>query len=366
LAPPTDTPTPTDTSVPVQPILVLKPESGPIGVPFAAIGSGWPANTAVDLLLARPVSNPGAPSPVAQVTSDGTGAFSTDLVIPGGQGWEGLSSALVLAQSTDGRYAAQANYVLTPKLQQVKFDRIPSDQERFALQQPTYLVLDSEAAWTRWFGAEPPQVDPPLNWQRDLVLGAFLGPQPVGTKVDMGSIVQRETTVSAWLTAIVPEVSTAEGETTVPRVLVRVARNTLLPPGQEKSTGLVFAFLDARGRLLAQGPAGEEALQAAALAPAVSALAAPAPKEGLGTAAPAEAAALAVPAPVTGTLELTVAATPAVAPAATAAAAAAPTGEALGGRTPGVWLAFGIWVLVAVLVAVGVFFLVRWLLRPRK
>ena len=366
-APPTETPTPTETSIPVQLALVLQPDTGPIGVPFAAIGTGWPVNTAVDLSLVRPVSNPGVPTLMAQVISDGAGAFSTDLVIPTGQGWEGLASAIVQAQSTDGQYRVQANYRLTPQLTQVRFDRVPTDQERFALPQPTYLVLDSEAAWTKWFGEEPPQLNPPLNWQRDLVIGAFLGQQPVGTKVDMGSIVQRETTVSAWLTAVVPEViSSPEGETIVPRVMVRVARNTLLPPGQEKSTGLIFAFLDATGRLLAQGPAGAEALQPAAPAVEARSMAAPAPKEGLGAAAPAESAAMEAAAPVTGTLELTAAATVAEAPAAPAAATVAPTEEAPPAQTSGVWLVFAAWVVVALLLAVGVALLVRWYLRSRK
>jgi hypothetical protein len=302
---------------------------------------------------------------VAQVISDGAGAFGTELVIPSGEGWEGLALAIVLAQSTDGQYAVQADYRLTPQLQQVKFDRIPTEEERFALPQPTYLVLDSEEAWTKWFGEELPQLNPPLNWQRDLVIGAFLGPQPVGTKVDMGSIVQRETTVSALLTAVVPEVVSSGGtETIVPRVLVRVARNTLLPPGQEKSTGLVFAFLDASGRLLAQGPAGEQALPAPALG--ARALAAPAPKAGLEATAPAEAAAMVAAAPVTGTLELTVTATVAEAPAAAAAATVAPTEEAPPVRPLWVWLLFALWAVVALLIAVGVFFLVRWFLRSRK
>jgi hypothetical protein len=176
----------------------------------------------------------------------------------------------------------------------------------------------------------------------------------------MGSIVQRETTVSAWLTAVVPDTISSGGvETIVPRVMVRVARNTLLPPGQEKSTGLIFAFLDASGRLLAEGPAGEQALPPAA--PAAAALAAPAPKEGLGAAAPTEAAAPEAAALVAATPELTV-----TAPAAAAAATVAPTEEAPPARTSGVWLAFAAWVVVALLLAVGVGLLVRWYLRSRK
>jgi hypothetical protein len=46
--------------------------------------------------------------------------------------------------------------------------------------------------------------------------------------------------------------------------MVRVARDELLPPGEETPGSLVFAFLDVRGRLLAQGPVGAEALPLAA------------------------------------------------------------------------------------------------------
>jgi hypothetical protein len=145
---------------------------------------------------------------------------------------------------------------LLPALEEVDFSRIPTIQDRFGLLQQTYLALDSEAAWTAWFGAEAPPADPPVDWAREFVLFASLGPQAAGSTVDVGSIVQRNSTVSVWLTATVPvETPPIVGETTVPRVMMRVDRDELAPSG-----GLVFAFLDVQGRLLAQGPAGADAL----------------------------------------------------------------------------------------------------------
>ncbi|HJX37905.1 MAG TPA: hypothetical protein VJ714_04865, partial [Anaerolineae bacterium] len=161
----------------------------------------------------------------------------------------------------DGEHQARVRYRLLPPLEEVDFGRIATVQERFALPEPTYLALDSEAAWAGWFGAEPPPADPPVDWGREFVLVASLGPQAADTTVDVGSIVQRNSAVSVWLTATVPaETPPIVGETTVPRVMVRVARDELLPPGEETPGSLVFAFLDVRGRLLAQGPAGAEAL----------------------------------------------------------------------------------------------------------
>lgn len=294
-ATPTDTPVPpTQVPPPVEPAIALDPGSGRIGVPFVVRGRGWPAGETVNVLLARPVANAPAPSPVAEVTSNGSGRFSVELVIPTGEGWEGLPAAVVLARSPDGEHQARVRYRLLPALEEVDFGRIPTVQERFALLKPTYLALDSESAWTAWFGAEPPPADPAVDWERELVLFAGLGPQAANSTVGVSSVVQRNSTVSVWLTATVPaETPPIVGETTVPRVMLRVARDELLPSGS-----LVFAFLDLQGRLLAQGPAGPEALPLAG-APEAAGLemlskegevplaAAPAPEEE--TARPADA-----------------------------------------------------------------------------
>jgi hypothetical protein len=316
-------------------------------VPFDVLGTGWPANTVVDLFLARTTPKTGEPIPVAQVSSDGTGKFATQLAIPGGEGWEGLPSALVLARSADRQYTAQATYRLLPPLSKVRFEEIPAKEERFALPQSTYLALDSEAAWTQWFGAEPPQTDPPVDWQRELVLGAFVSPQPPGAPLEVTSIVQRDTTVSVWLNVLLPEgVVPAEGKPATHRVLVRVSRDVLLPSGGQTVADLQFAFLDAGGRLLAQGPAGGEALPPAG-APKVSALQM-APQEGV-AATPGAAA------PEAGVTER-------IAPATTALAAAEPRVEqAPSARTTTAWVWFGLWVVLGIgLVVAGVLLLRRY------
>ena len=268
-ATPTDTPVvPTHTPPPAEPDIDPEPGSGRIGVPFEVRGRGWPAGETVNVLLALPIPNAPAPSPVAEVTSNGSGRFTVELAIPAGEGWEGLPAAVVLAQSPDVEHEARARYRLLPPLEEVVFGRIPTIQERFALPQPTYLALDSEAAWTAWFGAEPPPADPPVDWELEFVLFASLGPQAADTTVDVGSIVQREDAVSVWLTATVPaETAPIVGDAAVPRVMVRVARDALLPPDQQTPSSLVFAFLDVQGRLLAQGPAGAAALPLAAGTP---------------------------------------------------------------------------------------------------
>jgi len=335
-AEPTEPPdaTPTDTPVPIKPTLLLRPDAGPLGMPFNVLGHGWPADTVVDLFLVRPVQAPGVPIPVGQAASDGSGSFTAEVVVPVAQGWEGLPAAIVLARSTGGEY--QAIYGLLPPLVELRFSPIPAIQERFALPEPTYLALDSEEAWAAWFGSEPPPVDPPLDWEREVVLGAFLGPQPAGFQVAVASIVQRDTTVSVWLTAVVPEGGSYLGsDQVIPRVLVRLPRNA--PAGQ------VFAFLDATGRLLAQAPAGIAELPAAAPLPEARAFAVPA---GEGATAVAEAAAPEVavaPPPVpTGPVEKT-------SPARTAVA----------------WTSFVIWVGLVLGVGVAAAILLRRYLRSR-
>jgi len=264
----THTPTPTHTPVvatrtppPAQPAIALEPAAGRIGVTFEVKGRGWPARGTVNVLLGLPIADAPAPSPVAEATSDATGRFTVELVIPAGQGWEGLPGAAIVAQSADGQHEVRARYRLLPPLKDVEFSGIPTVQERFALPEPTYLALDSESAWTAWFGAESPPADPPVDWTREVVLFASLGAQSTPITVEVSSIVQREDAVSVWLTAAAPEGAVAPaGETQVARVMARVARDELLSSDQETLSGLVFAFLDARGRLLAQGPAGAEAL----------------------------------------------------------------------------------------------------------
>jgi hypothetical protein len=211
----------------------------------------------VDLLLLRPVDEPVEPLPVGQAVAGQDGRFVAEVAVPAGMGWEGLPSATLLARSRSGEYTGRATYRLQPSLANIKFTRIPADEERFALPEPAYLVLDSEEAWRQQFGPEPPPVQRGLDWRKELVVGAFLGSQPAGVTVDVSSIVQRDNTVSVWLTAVVTDRERAgEGKPNLPRVLVWVSRSAIKEREGKDRTGLVFAFLDASGRLLAQGPAG--------------------------------------------------------------------------------------------------------------
>jgi hypothetical protein len=258
-SPPVETPTSPPVETPVQGKwdIRLNPDSGPIGRLFAVSGRGWPAGSAVDLFLVRPL-RPETPLPVGQVTSDANGSFSTQLTIPEGAGWEGLPQALVQAQLTDGTFPTRAAYSLLPRLSQVRFEPVPADEDRFSLPEPAYLALGSESDWAAQFGDEPPPADPPVDWQRELVLVAILGAQPAGLKVEVASIVQREATVSVWLTAIVPEgTAMAEAKKVFPRAMVRVPWSELSPSAQAAFEETVFVFLDASGRVLAQGPLGE-------------------------------------------------------------------------------------------------------------
>jgi hypothetical protein len=288
---PTDTPTATRTATaqPISPIINLEPGAGLLGVPFRVRGRDWPANATVDLLLSRPAPTPAEPEPVQQVLSDGEGTFEAEITIPKDQGWEGMPSALVIVRAMDPATQemaeAWATYRLLPPLTDVDYAPIPAQEERFALSEQVYLALDSEEAWIKWFGSEPPPADPPVDWQQEFVLGAFLGPEASIVQLDVDQVVQRDGTISTWLTAVVPQATApAPISARVPRVLGRIPRNESTAPEARTSSELQFAFLDASGRLLALGPAGKDPLPQPAPEPAVRALEA-APAE-----APAEAA----------------------------------------------------------------------------
>jgi hypothetical protein len=258
--PPTNTPIqpivsplPPEPTAPIRPDLSLSPAMGPIGKPFAVLGNGWPADGMVDLYLARLGAEPGIPTLVEQVKANQMGSFDIQLTIPPGQGWEGQDAALIWAQTADQVYAAEASYRILPELVAVPFERIPTDQDHFALVETTYLVLDSMEGWVGWFGDAPA----PVDWEREVVVGAFLGPQPPGVETDVDRIVHRNGTVSVWLTHFAKAMLHSDDRTpNVPRVLVRVAREELPPQDDTRETGLIFAFLDAGGQLLAQGAMG--------------------------------------------------------------------------------------------------------------
>jgi len=265
--PPTDTatPTPTDTVQPVNPAIRLVPGAGPLYVPVKVLGRGWPADSSVDLLLSRPAPVAADPEPLLTLVSDGQGTFEAEFAIPENQGWEGMTSAVVLARVSSRMdqtaLQAKATYRLLPPLEDVRFALISATQERFALLEPMYLALGSEEAWAAWFGPEPPPADPPIDWERELVLGAFLGPQASAVQIDVDQVVQREGTVSTWLSIVVPQEPASEiGTAEIPRVLLRIPRDLGITPSSRLSDDLRFAFLDASGRLLALGEAGDDAL----------------------------------------------------------------------------------------------------------
>jgi len=261
----------------------------------------------VELFLAQSGAQVLRTGAAGQVVTDPNGNFSAPLIVPAGEGWEGKESAKVVAVSSDNKYSAQATYKLLPELKKVTFTPIQSVEARVTPQGPTYLVLGSAEEWAAWFGP----VEPPVNWQSEIVIGAFVASPSGGVKVS--SIVMRNTTVSTWLS--IPISGAAQPSQTganMAWVLVRVPRQLIQPdPATTPPAGLTFAFLDAVGRLLAQGPAG--------VVPPVSAL----PK----AAAPVEQPLAASPAGATQEAGLQQQAQPAepfveVLPAATAAMAA--------------------------------------------
>jgi hypothetical protein len=230
-----------------------------------------------------------------------------------------------------------------PELATISFAGIPATEQRFALAQATFLVIDSEEAWTQQFGAEPPPAQPAINWKREIVIGAFLGPEAAGVQVSVSSIVQRDHTVSIWLaTAGEPSRSAGAGGNDVPRVLVRVQRDEINANYKGPAPELVYAFLNDKGQLLAQGPAG--AVEPVGVVTAFQEKAMPVPG-GQTTPVPE----IAAPAPGQGTLE---AAAPAIEATSgfAAPAAEAPAQPPTRSAASRVW--FGIW-LVLVIAAVG-------------
>ena len=212
----------------------------------------------VELSLSQSGDQAGRSPSLRQVVTDEKGNFSAPFTLPAGEGWEGKNQAGIMATASGARYTAGAVYKLLPELKKVAFAPIPSAEDRFALAERTYLVLSSADEWAARFGPEPPSVLPPIDWQREIVIGAFLGSQPAGAQVAVTNIVLRNTTVSTWLSIpISGNVQPGQSSGDIGRVLVRVSREALrTDPTAPPSAGPTFAFLDAMGRLLAQGPAG--------------------------------------------------------------------------------------------------------------
>ena len=280
--PPTPTATPPSTLPPgAEPVITLDPASGRIGQPFTILGKQWPPNTTVSLSLAQPDDRARQGGPVGQVVTDEKGNFTAPFAVPAGEGWEGKQSARVVAATADGRTMAGAIYKLLPELKKLDFGPIPAGQDRFALAEQTYLVLTSAAEWEARFGPEPPPAQPPVDWQREIVIGAFLGPQATGAEVAVTNMVLRDTTISTWLSIPVKgDVRARQDGSKVARALVRVPREQLQSAPITTPADLTFAFLDAIGRLLAQGRAGaisSVGAQASAAAAVEQQMAAPPP-----------------------------------------------------------------------------------------
>jgi hypothetical protein len=292
--PPTATFTPTPPAPALQPQITLAPIPGEQGRALQVTGRGWPANTRVDLFLNRITSQGETSTNVGQVTTDAQGNFQTRVDLPPLQDLVGAERLEIVARTADGAYEARAavqilgGLVETPTRPaqpqatpggmtgrvSVRFDPIQASAQRFALAEPTYLVLDSAAAWAQHFGPEAPPADPPVDWGREYVVGAFLGAQPAAVDARIQSVTAEGGTIVVRLMSAVPQAGApAADQQNLPRSLFRVSRadvERVLGTTAEPS----FSFVDASGALLAQGTPGPEPLGAP-----MAMLSAPAPSE---------------------------------------------------------------------------------------
>jgi hypothetical protein len=376
--PPTATSTPTPvqpTSPPsLQPRISVEPIPGEQGRALRVTGSGWPANTAVDLFLSRIGPDGELSTSVGQATTDPQGGFQARVDLPLLEGLGPGERLEIVARTADGAYEARAPFAfvgtisptvpvppqVTPRGEvggprSVPFDPIQTSAERFALAEPAYLALDSAQAWAQHFGPEAPPASPPVDWEREYVLGAFLGAQPAGVGVEVESVVARNGTVVVQLSPATP----AEGQQNLPRALIRVSRADVAR-AVGAAAAPTFAFVDASGLLLAQGAPGPEPLGAqmamqAAPAPAEpGALALPGGEESAQPTPEPEAQAEALK-DVPAEEEMPAAAEPTAQ--AGIQAAAAPRTAALG------WGVLALWVIVIAALAVGAWLLIRRLRR---
>jgi hypothetical protein len=358
-SPPTATATPTPTftptplvptpPLPARPKIALEPSAGPIGEPITVIGSNWPSNIRVDLYLNQLGDQLGDLQPVGQAKTDAAGNFRTEIVVPRGEGWEDLPGVRVVARSDAVPPAlAYANYKFAPsdRVVPVPFQPIRVDQERLAVREPAFLVLTSFDQWASRFGQEPPAADPPVDWQEEIIIGVFLGVQPSSLEAQVESITRRGNEVVVTLASPVqglPGPGLEEGQPT--QTLVRVRRSGLPESAGPNLANVVFSFVDATGRLLAQGTgpsvplaqAQEEmrALEAPQVEGTTPALGAePIPEPGAAAvpeAAPTEPVAEPSPQP-------------------TQAAAQAPAAA----NVTVAWLGFGLWILLIAGIGIGI------------
>jgi hypothetical protein len=357
---PTFTPTPIRPTLtpipppPVEPEAALRPPAGPIGEPITVVGSDWPANVQVGIFLVQP-ARPGQLVPVGQTVTDGTGAFRTQVEVPEGAGWEGRRVAEFVVRTPDAVISLRLTYRISTEEQTVPFDTIPTSEDRFALRQPTFLALNSASAWATHFGQQPPPAQPPVNWQNEIVLGAFLGAQPTGLEAEVDAIVRRGNTVTIQLEG---ELSAAPGpgrelledEARFPRTMVRVSRADLGVSESAPLSDLLFVFEDQEGQVLAQGPAGPDPLLL------------PGPPGRRGLEVPREEGAAPAPEELVPEIQAV--------PEMEAPAEAAPS-EALTAaveREPAAmrtlaWAGLGVWLLLVFAVAAGLWLLIRRMMR---
>ncbi len=354
---PKRTPTPTFTAtplsptppLPIQPKITLEPSAGPIEEPITVVGMGWPSNTRVDLYLSRLGSRVGDLQQVGQATTDTAGNFRTEIVVPRGRGWEDQPGVRIVARSRAAPVAlADATYEFTPgeAAVPVPFQPIPADQERLALRDPTFLVLTSYDQWVPRFGPEPPLAEPAINWQKEIVIGAFLGAQPPTLEATVASIMRRGTQIMVNLASPglrLPGPELEAGQTT--QTLVRVPRSGLPEGAGPNLAGVEFSFVDATGRLLAQGTGPSVPL--AQVQEEMQALEAPkaeGPAQALEAEAIPEPGALAVPEaePTEGAAEPSPQLVPAV------------IEEPSAAEVTFAWLSFGLWILLVAAISIGV------------
>ncbi len=300
----TPTPQPPTSPPPLRPDITLQAIQGEENRALRVTGTGWPANTPVDLFLNRIMPEGELMTNVGQVTTGSQGNFVTRVDLLPLQELRRAQSLQIVARTPDGAYEARATIqvfggllptpgappvVVTPGGgmggigSPVPFRPMRATAERFALTEPTYLVLDSAEAWAQYFGSEPPPGDPRVNWEREYVVGAFLGAQPPNVSADVAAVTARDGTIVVRLSSPVAA-TPVEGQQNVARSFIRIERaevERVLGGAAEPS----FAFVDAGGALLAQGTPGAEPLGSG-----MSLRSAPAPSEPGALALPGESA----------------------------------------------------------------------------
>ncbi len=347
-------------------------------------GSGWPANTRVDLFLNRVSREDEVSTSLGQATTDAQGNFQAQVLVPAQQGPALTARLEIVARTADGAYEArtiirsligpgegptvQVPGVTPPRSGRsggvfVPFDPIQASDERFAVSEPTYLVLDSAEAWAANFGEGAPPADPPIDWEREYVVGAFLGSQPAEVDAQVETVTTMDGTVVVQLSSAVPAMGApAGGRETRPGTLIRIPRAEV-----ERAVGSAaepsFAIVDASGALLAQGTPGAQPLGAA-----MALQSAPAPSEPGALALPeAEESAELAPGPEAQTeaeVEAEAAKEPFVAetePEAAAEPVAEARGQAESAPRTAVlgWVVLALWVLAVAALIAGAWFLIR-------